>query len=148
MVEFGRFGILADGRPIRLGGRVVDGLTALIEASWAVVGKDELLEPRPARQDRRSDPAIGQETASLRKGFIADRELIPMVADGVTRLPAKSACSRGTGGPVPAEALADERFLDHQTETLSSVRGSADGVRKSTFPPGIWFTLAGNGLPV
>jgi DNA-binding winged helix-turn-helix (wHTH) protein len=42
MVEFGRFGILADGRPIRLGGRAVDVLMALIETSGAVVGKDEL----------------------------------------------------------------------------------------------------------
>jgi hypothetical protein len=28
MVEFGRFGILADGRPIRLGGRAFDVLMA------------------------------------------------------------------------------------------------------------------------
>jgi hypothetical protein len=34
MVEFGRFGILAYGRPVRLGGRVIDALTALIEASF------------------------------------------------------------------------------------------------------------------
>jgi len=33
MVEFGLFGILADRRPIRLGGRVFDVLVALIEAS-------------------------------------------------------------------------------------------------------------------
>jgi DNA-binding winged helix-turn-helix (wHTH) protein len=45
MVEFGRFGILVDGRPIRLGGCVFDVLMALIEASWAVVSKDELLRP-------------------------------------------------------------------------------------------------------
>jgi DNA-binding winged helix-turn-helix (wHTH) protein len=43
MVEVGRFGTLADGRPIRLGGRACDVLMALIEASGAVVGKDELL---------------------------------------------------------------------------------------------------------
>ena len=42
MVEFGRFGIFADGRPIRLGGRVFDVLTRLIEASRAVVSMDEL----------------------------------------------------------------------------------------------------------
>jgi DNA-binding winged helix-turn-helix (wHTH) protein len=42
MAEFGRFGILADGRPIRLGGRAFDVLMALIEASGAVVSKDEL----------------------------------------------------------------------------------------------------------
>jgi DNA-binding winged helix-turn-helix (wHTH) protein len=32
-VEFGRFGILAGGRPIRLGGRAFDVLIALIEAA-------------------------------------------------------------------------------------------------------------------
>jgi hypothetical protein len=42
MVEVGRFGILADSRPIRLGGRAFDLLLALIEAPGAVVGKDEL----------------------------------------------------------------------------------------------------------
>jgi len=34
---------LTDGRPIRLGSRACDVLMALIEASGAVVGKDELL---------------------------------------------------------------------------------------------------------
>jgi len=43
MVEFDLFGILADDRPIRLGGRAFGVLMALIEASGAVVSKDELL---------------------------------------------------------------------------------------------------------
>jgi DNA-binding winged helix-turn-helix (wHTH) protein len=43
MVGSGRFAILADGRLIRLGGRVFDMLIALIGASGAVVSKDELL---------------------------------------------------------------------------------------------------------
>ena len=49
-VEFGRFRILphrrevlADNRPIELGGRAYDVLMALIEASGAVVSKDELI---------------------------------------------------------------------------------------------------------
>jgi TolB-like protein/Tfp pilus assembly protein PilF len=49
-VEFGRFRILphrrevlADGRPIELGGRAYDVLVALIAANGAVVGKDELI---------------------------------------------------------------------------------------------------------
>jgi hypothetical protein len=33
MVEFGRFGISADGRPIRLGGHAFDVLVVPIEAS-------------------------------------------------------------------------------------------------------------------
>ena len=47
-IEFGHYSILphrrqllADGQPITLGGRAFDVLTALIEASGAVVGKDE-----------------------------------------------------------------------------------------------------------
>jgi TolB-like protein/cytochrome c-type biogenesis protein CcmH/NrfG len=49
-IEFGRFRILphrrevlADGRPIELGGRAYDLLIALIEANGAVVGRDELM---------------------------------------------------------------------------------------------------------
>ncbi len=42
MAEFGRFGILADGRPIKLGNRAFDVLMALIEASRAMVSKDQL----------------------------------------------------------------------------------------------------------
>ena len=47
MAEFGRFGILPDGRPISLGGRALDVRMALIEASGAVVSEDGL-EPRLA----------------------------------------------------------------------------------------------------
>jgi TolB-like protein/Flp pilus assembly protein TadD len=50
VVEFGRFRVLthrrevlADGRPIELGGRAFDVLLALIEANGAVVGKAELI---------------------------------------------------------------------------------------------------------
>jgi len=81
---------------------------ALIEASGAVVNKDELLsrvwQGRMVDQNRQ----LGT-TAALRKGFIADRELIPMFADRVTSSPARSARSPGTGGQVPAEAPAAER---------------------------------------
>src|SRR5215470_3273602 len=48
--EFGRFRILlqrrevlADGRPMELGGRAFDVLVVLIEANGAVVSKDELV---------------------------------------------------------------------------------------------------------
>ena len=48
--EFGRFRILpqrrevlADGRPMELGGRAFDVLVVLIEANGAVVSKDELM---------------------------------------------------------------------------------------------------------
>jgi DNA-binding winged helix-turn-helix (wHTH) protein len=70
---FGRFRILprhrevlADGRPLQLGGRAFDVLVALIEANGAVVGKDELMnrvwpgrivEEQSARPDKH--PAQG-----------------------------------------------------------------------------------------
>jgi DNA-binding winged helix-turn-helix (wHTH) protein len=55
--EFGRFRILprrrevlADGRPIELGGRAFDVLVVLSEANGAVVSKDELISRvRPGR---------------------------------------------------------------------------------------------------
>jgi DNA-binding winged helix-turn-helix (wHTH) protein len=50
-IEFGRFRILphrrellADGRPLDLGGRAFDVLMVLIEASGAVVSKDLLMK--------------------------------------------------------------------------------------------------------
>jgi hypothetical protein len=58
MVEFGRFGILANGRPIRLGGRAFDVLMALVEVSGTGSARTSF-EPRPERQDRRSEPAVG-----------------------------------------------------------------------------------------
>ena len=49
-LAFGRFQVLphrrellADGRPIKLGGRAFDVLIALIEARGAVIGKDALM---------------------------------------------------------------------------------------------------------
>jgi DNA-binding winged helix-turn-helix (wHTH) protein len=50
IIEFGRFRIvpyrrelLADGRPIHLGGRTFDVLMALVEGQGAVVSKDGLM---------------------------------------------------------------------------------------------------------
>jgi hypothetical protein len=69
MTEFGRFGILADGRPIRLGGRAFDVLMALIEASGAVV-------PRT-----RSRAASGKAGSSIRNGSRAqDLRLAAQIA--------------------------------------------------------------------
>jgi TolB-like protein/DNA-binding winged helix-turn-helix (wHTH) protein/predicted ATPase len=86
IVEFGNFRIfphrrqlLAEGRPIALGGRAFDVLMALIEASGAVVGKAELL--RLAWQGRIVDEnRVASEIVALRKAFGPDRELIRTVA--------------------------------------------------------------------
>ena len=86
IIEFGRFGILphrrqllADGRPIRLGGRAFDLLLALLEAPGAVVGKDELLSriwPGRIVEENR----LQSEIWALRKALGADRDLIQTVA--------------------------------------------------------------------
>src|SRR6516162_2924090 len=85
-IDFGHFRIFphrrqlsADGRPITLGGRAFDVLLALIEASGAVVSKDELLKQvwqgRIVEENR-----LAGEIVALRKAFGADRELIRTVA--------------------------------------------------------------------
>jgi DNA-binding winged helix-turn-helix (wHTH) protein len=86
IIEFGNFRIfphrrqlLADGQPIALGGRAFDVLMALIEASGAVVSKDELLrvvwQGRIVEENR-----LAGEIVALRKAFGADRELIRTVS--------------------------------------------------------------------
>src|SRR6516164_10183992 len=86
IIEFGRFSILpyrrqllAEGRPIRLGGRAFDLLLALLEAPGAVVGKDELLRriwPGRIVEENR----LQSEISGLRKAFGADRELIQTIS--------------------------------------------------------------------
>jgi DNA-binding winged helix-turn-helix (wHTH) protein len=84
-VEFGRFRVLthrrevlANGRPIELGGRAFDVLVALIEANGAVVSKDELIS--------RAWPGRIIEEGNLRAQIralriaLADRDLIRTVA--------------------------------------------------------------------
>ena len=86
VIEFGRFRVvphrrqlLADGRPVPLGGRAFDVLIALLEASGAMVSKDELLrrvwQGRIVEENR-----LSGEIGALRRAFGADRELIRTVA--------------------------------------------------------------------
>ena len=86
IIEFGHFSILphrrqllAQGRPIRLGGRAFDLLMALLEAPGAVLGKDELLRriwPGRIVEEHR----LQSEIWALRKAFGADRDLIQTVS--------------------------------------------------------------------
>src|SRR5215469_16489766 len=85
-IEFGHFSIfphrrqlLADGRPITLGDRAFDVLIALVEASGAVVSKDELLS-RAWHGMIVDENRLAGEIAALRKAFGPDRELIRTVA--------------------------------------------------------------------
>src|SRR6266850_7159866 len=86
IIEFSHFRIgprrrelLADGRPIQLGGRAFDVLMALIEASGAVVSKDALL--KRVWPDRIvEENSLQAQIATLRRAFAADRDLIRTIA--------------------------------------------------------------------
>jgi DNA-binding winged helix-turn-helix (wHTH) protein len=108
-VEFGGFRILphrrevlADGRPIELGGRTFDILMVLIEANGVVVSKDELMSRVwPGRIIEEGN--LRAQIRALRMA-LADRELIRTVAGrgyqftGVAA-PAKFQWSRRLGMP-------------------------------------------------
>src|SRR5690242_2250670 len=118
-VEFGCFRILthrrevlAEGRPMELGGRAFDVLMALIEAKGAVVSKDELMSGAwPGRVIEECN--LRAQIKALRKAF-ADRDLVRTVAGrgyqftGEMRVraagAAKSQWSHEVAGAIPAVA--------------------------------------------
>src|ERR1700724_3881763 len=85
-VAFGRFRVLlhrrellAEGQPIKLGGRAFDVLMGLIEARGAVVGKDALMASVwPDRIVEENN--LQTQIVALRKVFGADRDLIRTVS--------------------------------------------------------------------
>src|ERR1700724_2490246 len=85
-IEFGRFSVvphrrelLAEGRPLELGGRAFDVLMVLIEASGAVVSKDPLMNR--VWPDRILDENnLQAQISALRRAFAADRDLIRTIA--------------------------------------------------------------------
>jgi predicted ATPase/DNA-binding winged helix-turn-helix (wHTH) protein len=85
-VEFGRFKVvrhrrelLANGRPVELGGRAFDTLLALIDARGTVLDKDELMSRVwPDRVVEENN--LQAQISVLRKVFGADRHLIRTVA--------------------------------------------------------------------
>jgi len=85
-IEFGRFKVvrhrrelLADDRPVELGGRAFDTLMALIDARGTVLDKDQLLSlVWPDRVVEENN--LPAQIAVLRKVFGADRHLIRTVA--------------------------------------------------------------------
>src|SRR6266851_5157115 len=85
-IEFGRFKVvrhrrelLADGRPVELGGRAFDTLMALIDARGSVLGKDDLMSRVwPDRVVEENN--LPAQISALRKVFGADRDLIRTVA--------------------------------------------------------------------
>src|SRR3989441_9893124 len=85
-IEFGRFKVvrhrrelLADDRPIELGGRAFDTLMALIDARGTVLGKDDLMSRIwPDRVVEENN--LHAQISTLRKVFGADRHFIRTVA--------------------------------------------------------------------
>ncbi|MBV8240673.1 MAG: transcriptional regulator [Hyphomicrobiales bacterium] len=83
---FGRFvllphrrELLADGRPVKLGGRAFDVLLALIEARGAVVSKDALMA-RVWSDRIVEENNLQWQISALRAAFGADRNLIRTVS--------------------------------------------------------------------
>src|SRR6201981_266575 len=85
-IAFGRFlllphrrELLADGRPVKLGGRAFDVLMALIEAHGAVVSKNALMaRVWPDRIVEENN--LQWQISALRAAFGADRNLIRTVS--------------------------------------------------------------------
>ncbi|HZC97792.1 MAG TPA: winged helix-turn-helix domain-containing protein, partial [Bradyrhizobium sp.] len=117
-VAFGRFQItphrrelLADGQPIKLGGRAFDVLMALIEARGEVVGKRALMVR--VWPDRVVDENnLQSQIAALRAVFGAERDLIRTVSGrgyqftGQVHVPSGSPVERGSAGMAqPAGTL-------------------------------------------
>lgn len=85
-IEFGRFRVfphrrelLAEGRPLELGGRAFDVLMALMEASGAVVSKDALMD-RVWPDRVVGENNLQSQISALRRAFGADRDLIRTIA--------------------------------------------------------------------
>src|SRR5215471_20244994 len=86
--EFGRFRILlqrrevlADGRPMELGGRAFDVLVVLVEANGAVVGKDELIRRVwPGRMVAENN--LHAQIRALRKAFSGQDVIRTVVGRG------------------------------------------------------------------
>jgi predicted ATPase len=85
-IDFGRFRVLvrrrelvADRRPLELGGRAFEVLMALIEAGSAVVSKDALIE-RVWQGRIVEENNLQVQISALRRVFGADRDLIRTIA--------------------------------------------------------------------
>jgi predicted ATPase len=86
VVEFGRFKVvphrrelIADGKPVTLGGRAFDTLLVLIHAGGSVIDKDVLM--RRVWPDRTvEENNLQAQISALRKAFGDDRDLIRTVA--------------------------------------------------------------------
>jgi DNA-binding winged helix-turn-helix (wHTH) protein len=133
-IEFSRFSVLphrrellAEGRPLELGGRAFDVLMALIEASGAVVGKDALMHRVwPDRIVEENN--LQAQIAALRRAFGADRDLIRTIAGrgyqftGDIRTVSASPNVQATAG-MPQSTPAPSRPPTNLPEAVSELIG-------------------------
>jgi DNA-binding winged helix-turn-helix (wHTH) protein len=133
IIEFGRFRIvprrrelLADGRPIHLGGRTFDVLMALIEASGAVVGKDALMDR--AWPNRVEENSLHVQISALRNALGADRNLIRTISGrgyqftgGIRTVAASPDAPAVAKAAVPVPAA--PRSLTNLAEPVSALIG-------------------------
>src|SRR5271166_1598066 len=147
-IAFGRFllfphrrELLADGRPVKLGGRAVDVLMALIEARGAVVSKNALMaRVWPDRIVEENN--LQWQISALRAAFGADRNLIRTVsgrgyqfAGEISTIPesppADASTTKTAAQPDPRDArrdggLAGELPSTNLPEPLSELIGRDD----------------------
>src|ERR1700730_8731745 len=133
-IEFGRFSVsphrrelLAEGRPLDLGGRAFDVLMALIEASGAVVSKDDLMNH--VWPDRIvEENTLHAQISALRRVFAADRDLIRTIAGrgyqftGEIRTVSATPNALATAG-TPAATPAPSRPSTNLPEPVSELIG-------------------------
>jgi DNA-binding winged helix-turn-helix (wHTH) protein len=133
-IEFGRFRVLphrrellADNRPIQLGGRAFEVLMALIEASGAVVSKDALIDRAWPNQSVEENN-LHVQISALRNALAADRDLIRTVAGrgyqftGQIRVPSGRSDGRENLG-APSVAAERPRPPTNLPEPVSELIG-------------------------
>ena len=111
-IAFGRFlllphrrELLADGRPVKLGGRAFDVLMALIEARGAVVSKNALMaRVWPDRIVEENN--LQWQISALRAAFGADRNLIRTVSGRGYQITAEIDTVYGSPEADPGTAIA------------------------------------------
>ena len=146
-LTFGRFQVaphrrelLADSKPVQLGGRAYDVLLALIEARGAVVSKDTLMTriwPDRAVEEN----ALQIQISALRAAFGPDRELIRTVSGrgyqftGDIKIPAQhlihaDSSSDGAGGPKVTGAPGPAMPPTNLPDSISELIGRDDELRE------------------
>src|ERR1700693_875597 len=122
-IEFGRFSVLpyrrellADGRPLDLGGRAFDVLMVLIEASGAVVRAEPLMNlvwPNRIVEEN----SLQAQISALRRAFAADRDLIRTIAGRGYQFTGEIRMASARPNALPAATTAVSISASAQTPT-------------------------------